>query len=85
MLSKALRRLQVVMVKVPVWVVGAPSYIYCMLRALVSVRLALRSILRFFTGSRVARSCRSLVALVVAGVAMSSWTSSHWRSRALSM
>ena len=58
---------------------------YCMLFDFVSVRLALRSILRFFTGSSVMRSCKSSVRLVVAGVATLSAMSSQPRSAALSM
>ena len=57
------------MVKVPLSVVGVPSYMYCMLFCTVLVREALRSILRFLTGSSVMRSCRSLVVLLAAGVA----------------
>ncbi len=43
----------VVMVKVPLWVVGVPSYMYCMLFCTVLVREALRSIFEILTGSRV--------------------------------
>ena len=81
--SKALPRLIVVIVSVPLCVVGMPAYMYCMLFDLVSVRLALTSILRFFTGSSVMRSCRSSVRLLVAGVATLSFMSSQPRSAAL--
>ena len=83
--SNALPKLMVVMVSVPLCVVGEPEYIYCMLFDFVSVRLALRSILRFFTGSSVMRSWKSSVRLVVAGVATLSFMSSQLRSLALSM
>ena len=83
--SKALPRERVVMVNVPEWVVGEPSYIYCTLLARVMVRLALRSILRSRIGSRVMRSWRSSVLFVVAGVATESALSSQPCSRALSI
>ena len=67
----------VVMVNEPLCVVGIPLYMYWMLRARVSVREALRSIFRSRMGSSVARTCRSLVWLVEAGVAMVSAVSSH--------
>ena len=75
----------VVMVKVPLSVVGVPSYMYCMLFCTVLVREALRSIFRFLTGSSVMRSCRSLVVLLAAGVAMVSFTRSQSLRRALSI
>ena len=75
--SRALFRLMVVIVNEPLCVPGIPAYIYCMLRALLTVRLALRSILRSRTGSRVTRTCRSSLADVVAGVATLSLLSSQ--------
>jgi len=75
----------VVMVKVPVCVVGLPSYIYCTLLAVVIVRLALRSILRFLMGSRVMRNWRSSVRLLVAGVATLSLMSNQLLLRAFSI
>ena len=63
--------------KAPLWVVGVPSYIYCMLFCVVFVRVAERSILKSLTGSRVARNVRLSVLLVVAGVAILSLQSSQ--------
>ena len=83
--SKAVPNEMVVMVNVPVCVVGLPWYMYWMLLAVVCERVAVRSILRFFTGSSVMRSCRSSVLLVVAGVATLSLMSSHPLSRAFVM
>ena len=67
--SKALPSDSVVMENVPLCVVGEPTYMYCMLRAVVCERVALRSIFRLRTGSRVSLICKSSVLLVVAGVA----------------
>ena len=74
----------VVILNVPDWVVGMPLYIYWMRRERLSVRDALRSIFRSRRGSSVARSCKSLVVFVVAGVAMLSAMSSQPLSAALS-
>ena len=75
--SKAELSEMVVIWKVPLWVVDVPSYIYCMLFCVVMVRVAERSILKSLTGSKVARSCRFSVLLVVAGVAIESLQSSQ--------
>ena len=75
----------VVIVNVPLCVVGEPSYIYCMLFDTVSVREALRSILRFLTGSSVVLICKSFILLVAAGVATLSLARSHPLSIALSI
>ena len=84
MRSKADPMDTVVMLNVPLCVVGMPLYIYCTLRERLSVRDAFRSIFRSRAGSSVARSCRSLVMLVDAGVAMQSAITSHPFSTALS-
>jgi hypothetical protein len=49
------------MVKEPLCVVGLPAYMYWMLREVVFIRLAVRSILKSLNGSSVMRICRSSV------------------------
>ena len=85
LLAKAVLMAMVVILKEPLCVVGLPAYIYCTLLALVTLREALRSILKSRTGSRVILSCRSSVRLVVAGVATLSLERSHPLSRAFSI
>ena len=67
----------VVMLNEPLCVVGMPSYMYCMLREVLTVRLALRSIFRSGMGSSVSLICKSSLLLVVAGVATLSLHSSQ--------
>ena len=69
--SKAEPREIVVIVRLPLCVVVKASS-RRMLRLRVICREAVRSIFRFFTGSRVARICTFSVLLVVAGVEMES-------------
>ena len=74
----------VVMLNVPLCVVGEPSYMNCMLRERFCVREALRSIFRSRTGSSVAFSWKSSLAVLVDGVATDSFMMSHPLSLALS-
>ena len=60
----------VVIVKEPVSVVGIPENMYWMLRVLLVLRDAFKSIFKFGIGSRVARIWKSSLRLVVAGVTM---------------
>ena len=68
--SKAEPMEMTVMEKEPLCVDGMPSYMNCMLLDLLTVRVAMRSILRSLMGSSVAFICKSVIEAVVAGVVM---------------
>ena len=75
----------VVMLNEPVCVAGIPSNMYCMLRAVFTVREAVRSILKSRKGSTVARIWNDSFSFVVAGVVTLSFAMSHPLSMAFFM